>query len=69
MVKIYKGHFDNQVNSDLKPGTISFEKNQIQIPHSEGNYIIEELQPQGKKRMSARDFINGLKEKTGWNLG
>lgn len=69
MVKIYKGHFDNQINSDLNPGMISFEKNQIQISLSDGNYLIEELQPQGKKRMSARDFINGLKEKTGWNLG
>ena len=31
--------------------------------------LIEELQFEGKKRMTTRDFLNGIKLATGENLG
>ena len=67
-VKIYKGYFEhNQENSD-KPGQIKFEKNQIKILLSDGIYYVEELQPEGKKRMTDKDFINGLQDKSDWKI-
>lgn len=67
-IKIYKGHFDKNETPDKNSGEISFEKNQIKIQLSKGNYYIEELQPEGKKRMSDKDFINGLQDKNGWQI-
>lgn len=67
-VKIYKGHFEhNQENSD-ESGQIKFEKNQIKIILTDGIYYVEELQPEGKKRMSDKDFINGIQDKSGWGI-
>lgn len=67
-VKIYKGYFEhNQENSD-KPGQIKFEKNQIKILLSDGIYYVEELQPEGKKRMTDKDFVNGLQDKSDWKI-
>lgn len=44
---------------NLQPGTLLVEKRQIRIAVPGGYLHIEELQPQGKRRMSAGDFING----------
>jgi len=44
---------------NLQPGTMLVEKRQIRIAVPGGYLHIEELQPQGKRRMSAGDFING----------
>ncbi len=67
-VKIYKGHFDLNSNSQKNAKKISFENNQIRIPLLQGNYYVQELQMEGKKRMSDRDFINGLHDKNGWYI-
>ena len=67
-VKIYKGHFDTESNSTEKSGSISFENNQLKIQLLQGNYFIEELQIEGKKRMTDKDFINGIQDKTGWEI-
>lgn len=44
---------------NLQPGTLLVEKRQLSIAVRGGYLHIEELQPQGKRRMSAGDFING----------
>lgn len=44
---------------NLQPGTLLVEKRQLRIAVPGGYLHIEELQPQGKRRMSAGDFING----------
>ena len=55
---------------DLKPGQISVESTRL-IAGCERKTALEliELQPGGKRRMSARDFINGYHPQTGEKLG
>lgn len=64
--KIFKGHFEKTENPVDLHQSISFENNQMIIHLSDGNYIVEELQPEGKKRMQAKDFINGIQDKENW---
>lgn len=65
-VKIFKGSFELGVNSPDFIHQILFEHNQLKVCLKDGNYLIEELQPEGKKRMKATDFINGLHDKNDW---
>lgn len=67
-IKIYKGRMEEAENAEDEWNTIDFSQNEIRIKLPKGNYILEELQPEGKKRMTAKDFINGLHEKTGWKM-
>lgn len=65
-IKIYKGHFEfAEIDSD-RINQVEFEKGIIKIIHKQGHYFIEELQPEGKRRMDAQDFINGLNDKSGF---
>lgn len=67
-IKIYKGRFEYvEVNSD-KINQIEFEKGNFKIYHAQGFYFIDELQPEGKRRMNAQDFINGLNDKSGFQI-
>lgn len=67
-VKLYKARFELCPNSDKNLGQLSFENHEILIKLKDGNLYIQELQPEGKRRMKAVDFINGLHEKNGWKL-
>lgn len=67
-VKIYQGYFEHHQENSIESGQIKFEKNQIKIILSDGIYYVEELQPEGKKRMTDKDFINGLQDKSGWKI-
>ncbi|MBA5629651.1 methionyl-tRNA formyltransferase [Moheibacter sp. BDHS18] len=67
-VKIYKGRFEKASNPNGNLNSISFENNQIKIQLKEGNYYVQALQIEGKRRLSDRDFINGLQDKEGWIL-
>lgn len=67
-VKIYKGYFEHNRENSIESGQITFEKNQIKILLSDGIYYVEELQPEGKKRMTDKDFINGLQDKSDWKI-
>ena len=67
-VKIYKGRFEKASNPNENLNSISFENNQIKIQLKEGNYYVQALQIEGKRRLSDRDFINGLQDKEGWIL-
>jgi len=65
-IKIFKGYFESAENPLELIHQISFSNNQLKVHLKDGNYVVEELQPEGKKRMSATDFINGLQEKNDW---
>ena len=59
VMKIYKAQ-----KTDRKaeaPGTLHAEKNHLYISASDYQLEILEVQLAGKKRMAARDFVNGLK--------
>lgn len=64
--KIFKGRIENEKNADA--GQILFGKKDIRIALESGTYIIEELQPEGKRRMKSVDFINGIKDQEGWHI-
>ncbi len=59
---IYEGRISDAAASPdtAEPGeVISVEDEYIHVATGEGCYAIWELQPQGKRRMSAGDFLNG----------
>ena len=60
--KIHKAVLYSKEDTDGLPGTVKeFSKNGIFIRVSDGVIRITELQPAGKKKMSAADFYNGNK--------
>ena len=68
-LKIYRGHFEfAEIDSELI-NQIVIEKGSVKIVHSQGFYHVEELQPEGKRRMNAQDFVNGLNDKNGLQVG
>ncbi len=58
-IKIYDGFCENSSNK-YPIGSVVFDKNSLKVAISDGWYHISELQQAGKKRMNAKDFINGL---------
>ncbi|MFA7617014.1 MAG: methionyl-tRNA formyltransferase [Weeksellaceae bacterium] len=68
IIKLFKGNFEKVSNPDELHKTIDFEGNSMIIRLKNGNYKVEELQPEGKKRMNSTDFINGLHDKSGWRI-
>ncbi len=58
-LKIYKGTFENDAHSK-NPGTLEIDKHQFKIFTKDGFYLPEEVQLEGKKRMSVKDFLNGF---------
>lgn len=68
MIKLFKGNFEKVSNPDELHKTIDFEGNSMIIRLKNGIYKVEELQPEGKKRMNSTDFINGLHDKSGWRI-
>ena len=58
-LKIYKGKYE--VSKHKKDaGTLEIDKHQFKIFTKDGFYFPEELQLEGKKRMSVKDFLNGF---------
>lgn len=58
-LKIYEGGFELSAHENA-PGTLEIDKHQFRIYTSDGFYFPEELQLEGKKRMSVKDFRNGF---------
>lgn len=57
-------------SGSLRPGEIRAEAEWLAVGCGSGTTLaITELQPEGKKRMSAREFINGYRPKDGEKLG
>jgi len=55
---------------NIAPGELRVEDDHLVVGCGNATLLeLLELQPEGKKRMSARDFINGYKPRTGERLG
>ncbi|ARK22671.1 methionyl-tRNA formyltransferase [Sporosarcina ureae] len=66
-VKIWWTQLEEQL-SDATPGEIvGLEKDRIIVQTGEGTIAITDLQPAGKKRMTATVFLNGIGSK--WQVG
>jgi methionyl-tRNA formyltransferase len=65
LLKISKAHFST-LNGD--PGIILNTKEALTLAFQEGAIELLEVQPEGKKRMSGRDFANGARLKVGERL-
>jgi len=72
LLKIYKAKSSWAIDSML-PKTageiIEVAKNQVVVATGKGSLIIEELQIEGKRRMTVREFISGHKIKAGEAFG
>lgn len=66
MIKIYKGHFVKKENLEEDLFRISFDNNEMVIHLIDGDFYVDELQAEGKRRMPMKDFINGIHDKTDW---
>lgn len=58
-VKIYEGT-SIKASHSLKPGTIKADKDSLWVAVKDGFFNIDSLQLAGKKRLSAKDVLNGL---------
>jgi len=61
-IKILKSRL-TEMRSESESGVISISDNKLLVSTKDNLLEILELQPEGKNKMSARDFINGLKIK------
>ena len=60
--KVYKAHLDKSQNKPADEiGKISQMKSEIFVQTSEGRIQLLEIQPEGRKRMSAEEFLRGNK--------
>lgn len=58
-LKIYSGTFE--ISDHVNPaGTLEMDKQQFKIYTKDGIYFPEEIQLEGKKRMSVKNFLNGF---------
>ena len=63
-IKIYKVS-TKENNSNSKPGTIiDVLRDGIVVKVGDGAIVIEELKYEGKKQMTAKEFLNGIKRET-----
>lgn len=59
--KIHGAHRNNEESASLPPGEWLIRGNRLSIAALDGCIEITEIQPEGKRKMKASDFINGLK--------
>ena len=57
-IKLLRSRVD-ETPHNLPPGQWLVGKKEIRLTTAQGAVLVEELQPQGKRRMSAVDYING----------
>lgn len=67
-LKILKAEILNE-NRNKKPGKVFTENKELMIQTGNGILILKQVQPQGKKPMPGKDFLNGHPEIIGTNLG
>lgn len=63
-VKIFQTRISDQVLNGVTPGTVLIRKNELLIATSDYYLEILELQPEGKRRMLSKDFIQGYKDES-----
>jgi methionyl-tRNA formyltransferase len=57
------------VSGSVPPGIVQVEGKRLLVGTGQGTLAISEVQPGGKKRMSAEAFINGYKPQAGERMG
>jgi len=67
-LKIYKASYSPQKHDEKSGLYISDGKNYLGIYCKDGILFIDELQPEGKRRMNIKDYLNGLSLKTNSTL-
>ena len=68
--QIEKENSDNQKETKVENGQIlNVEKNKLTVKTGKGELNILEIQPENKKRMPIKDFLNGAQIKQGERLG
>ncbi len=66
ILKIFKALPLPEVRHSQKPGTVvEIQRDSFTIACAQGALLVQEVQLQGKKRMSVKDFFNGFKMETG----
>ncbi len=69
-LKIHRGRVAQDAGEKTTPGVImSADNGGIRVGCAGGEYIIEELQLEGKRRMTAGEFLTGCKLVSGESLG
>ncbi len=64
VLKIWETIIGDESNSNVPNGTIlGFTKNGIEVKCADGKIILKLIQPEGKKKMDAISYLNGLKNK------
>lgn len=64
VLKIWEVIIGKENNKNIPNGTIiSFDKNGIIVKCNDGEIILKLIQPEGKKKMEASSYLNGLKNK------
>ncbi len=61
ILKIFKAHFVVEPHTYKVGRFFSDKKNYLKVATTDGFIFLEDLQLQGKKRMSVKDFLNGYK--------
>lgn len=61
ILKIYQGKYEISA-PERAPKTLKIDKHQFKIYTKDGFYLPEEIQLEGKKRMSVKDFLNGFQK-------
>jgi len=65
ILKVFKGE-KSTFKIDLEPGTIKYDgKSELSVACGDGSYRILELQPEGKKRMTAEEYMRGYRPADG----
>ena len=59
MLKVISGKTHPDFSQPTQPGTLILEDNLLMVQTGQGSYQLDELQPAGKKRMSAQAFLAG----------
>jgi methionyl-tRNA formyltransferase len=62
-IKLYLSALSSYYIPNLQPGELSVEGNQLYICMNDGFLEIIELQPAGKRKMQAHEFISGLRNR------
>jgi methionyl-tRNA formyltransferase len=67
--KIYKSRLGDSTSPAASPGTILRTEPDLEVATGNGTLILEEVQIEGRQRVSARDFVNGHHPEPGSQLG
>ncbi len=68
-LKLHRSRLVASPCQTLPPGTILPDQGALQVACGQGAVELVEVQPEGKRRMSGRDFLNGYRPRPGERLG